>query len=339
MAPAAPHIPDALKDELHGETPQFVVRERRAFSRRALQNCVLGCAVFVAAYVFAGARGLADTYRIGFLVTGAGWALLGAAGWTIPGGTVVGTPTRLLRTRSFGIGLQVASWRDYRGVAEGKDGSVELERYGSASKVMRLDDIAAPQPAEGLASVVRALVEGPVKEAVKVRAAHKDYRFASTHTPATPGALLAWVIGGALALVGVVVLGGMLLVLARGGSADGDGELVVAVPLLIGAALLAAGVGLSLIGRTRRRPVEYLATATGLEVSPARGKKETIPWQDFEGSYRRMRRWGREELRLPLRTTMPSRFVKGAEEQKVLRIVGLREPDEVAAELLRRIRV
>lgn len=350
-------IPERLQDELHGETPLFVVQEPRMMTTAGMVGGMfVGGLMGVGALFLWATRGNANTRiniagietsgdsALGMFIGTYGAALLGLVALAIlvatplfarrPGGVVVGTPTRLLRTWLFGTSVE--PWRVFKDATKMDDGSIRLARHLVASGFRAPDDIVQPAQAAEVLAIIRERIRAPEVAAEVARAKLDDHEFRSTHREAhLPLGPRGYVLASGLILFGGFVTFLMVSTIVEGGtvtiSSNGGPEESVSArdpvawgPFMgIGVAVLAAGVAMIALSRPRAKPLTYVATSEALLVRRGPGEEERIPWAEFAGEVERVDRRGRVDLRLPLRREQATRTRRGTvRSQVVLQIVG-----------------
>lgn len=304
----------------------------------------------------AGVEATGDS-ALGMLLTTVGAALLALAAVVIlvatpilakrPGGVVVGTPTRLLRTWPFGVVAE--PWSRFRDASVDREGSVQLVRHVPSRGLGAPDDIVQPPDAQAIVALIRERVGALHEAAVTARSALVDYAFETTHTPGADLAPRMRLTAAGSAVIGLVVAvvfvstllqGGTITVSSNGGPLEeiGPDDPVAWVPVGVAFLFTAGGVAVLVLGRPRERPVRYIATSEALVIRRAEGEEESIPWSEFDGAIERHDHRGRADLHLPLRRVRHVRAKRGiSTEQVVLRIIGVPKVDEVQSAFAQRL--
>lgn len=358
-----PALPDRAKDELHGESVLFSVREARLISHGgAVGGGIFGAFVAAAGIFALSSRGKANvTIDLPFILTtgdtpegalfllvagvlgivaGLGMILASPILRRMPGGLVVGTPTRILHVGRWRV--HAASWRDVESVSLGKDGSVVLKRHRTDGRATRSLDIVEPPQASVLVTLIATILDpkaGADPGAPAAATRGPEFTFRSTHTPGVP--LGPRLVGLAVGAIGILVAvaftaalfgEGTVTASTNGGPSRevGPGDAEAWIPVLIGGIFALVGFGIFYLGRSRPSPVTYVADAEKLTMTHADGTSSSVEWRVFTGDALRRKGPHGAVLEFPLRR-FERTSKRGRSRREVVRMVGVENPDEVLA--------
>lgn len=365
-------LPQALLDEIGNEEILFHLREGRFVSRAgAWGGALTGVLLLVAGAIALAVRGASNvTLQLPFyagtaddpvgrlaltlagaagILAGVGFLVAAPVLRRMPGGIVVGTPSRILRAGRFGV--SVGRWRDVESAALGGDGTIALAPFTAGASVPKRVTtlVEIPEASAVFAQIQRLLRPAPTHAAPGSLAAQvaepvRALRFRTTHTAPRPGrwfglAFLALGLSCVLAFGGILLSGGTITVSTNGGPERevGADSLVAWLPVLVGAGFATFGAIFVAARSARRKDAEWVATDEGLSrvASGEDAEVAEFEWRLFEGEIHRKRGRRGDELRLPLRRT--TREGGGRERQEILRLVGVSDADAVEAHLRRRL--